>query len=151
MSTPTAETGSAVAAETGSAMSSAIETGTVEVTAETIATLVETGGYTHPLFQRTDAGRPLPGQGLFLMMGGLVEQSGALDHAIAMVEVRRVSFRKMVVAGTSVRVRLEPGESRTTSSGKTLQDWTWTAVDADEETLAVAEVLMLLETTEEKA
>ncbi len=69
MSTRTAETGSAV-----------IETGTVEVTAETISTLVDTGGYTHPLFQRTDAGRPLPGQGLFLLMGGLVEQSGALDR-----------------------------------------------------------------------
>lgn len=127
------------------------ETTAVEVTAETIATLVETGGYTHPLFQRTDPGRPLPGQGLFLLMGGLVEQSGVLDHAIAMVEVTRVSFRKMVVAGTSVQVRLEPGESRTTSSGKTLQDWTWTAVDVEGDTLAVAEVLMLLETKEEGA
>lgn len=126
-----------------------VETGTVEVTAGTIATLVETGGYTHPLFQRTDASRPLPGQGLFLLMGGLVEQSGVLDHAIAMVEVKRVSFQKMVVAGTRVQVRLDPGESRPTRSGKTLQDWTWTAVDGEGQTLAVAEVLMLLESTKE--
>ncbi len=48
-------------------------------------------------------------------------------------------------------MRLEPGESRTTSSGKTLQDWTWTAVDGEGETLAVAEVLMLLETTKEES
>lgn len=121
-----------------------IATPAVEVTAETIETLVSTGGYTHPLFQRTDGGRPLPGQGLLLLMGGLVEQSGVLDHAIAMVEIRRVSFAAMVVAGTTVRVRLAPGASRTTSSGKTLQEWTWTAIDGADGVLATAEVLMLV-------
>lgn len=121
-----------------------VETPAVEVTAATIETLVSTGGYTHPLFQRADAGRPLPGQGLLLLMGGLVEQSGALDHAIAMVEIRRVSFHRMTVAGTTVRVRLEAGASRTTSSGKTLQDWTWTAIDEADDVLATAEVLMLV-------
>ena len=116
----------------------------LEVSAETIATLVETGGYVHPLFTGTDATRPLPGQALLLLMGGLVEQSGALDHAIAMVEIRAVRFSRMVVAGTSVRVRLRAGEVTRTRSGKTLQEWTWTAVDGDDDVLATAQVLMLV-------
>ena len=116
----------------------------IEVSAETIATLVETGGYVHPLFTRTDASRPLPGQALLLLMGGLVEQSGALDHAVAMVEIRTVRFSRMVVAGTSVHVRLRPGEITRTRSGKTLQEWTWTAVGGDDDVLATAQVLMMV-------
>lgn len=133
-----------------SADSAAVETPTVAVTAETISALVKIGGYTHPLFHRIDAGRPLPGQGLLLLMGGLVEQSGALDHAVAMVEIGRVAFHSMVVAGTRVRVRLEPGDSRPTRSGKVLQEWVWTALDQDDGVLATAEVLMLVRAIKEE-
>lgn len=123
----------------------AVLTPSVEVTADLVTDLVARGGYTHPLFHPTapDQQAPLPGQGLLLLMGGLVEQSGELDHAIAMVEIRRVRFQRMAMPGTIVRVRLEPGEATTTSSGKVLHEYVWTAVDAEDEVLAVAEVLML--------
>jgi hypothetical protein len=121
-------------------------TPSVEVTSDLVTTLIDRGGYTHPLFHPDDpaSAAPLPGQGLLLLMGGLVEQSGELDDAIAMVELRQVTFQKMVLPGTTVRVRLEPGERTMTSSGKILQEYAWTAVDASDVVLAQARVLMLM-------
>lgn len=119
----------------------------VEVTADLVHGLIELGGYTHPLFQadRADqAAPPLPGQAVLLLMGGLVEQSGALDDAIALLELRRVRFRCMVTPGTSLRVRLVAGAETTTASGKLLREYAWTAVDEAGEVLAEAEVLMMV-------
>ena len=55
------------------------ESPALEVTEDLIATLVDRAGYTHPLFHPPPGagGPPLPGQGVLLLMGGLVEQSGA--------------------------------------------------------------------------
>lgn len=117
----------------------------VEVTAELVADLVRLGGYTHPLFTGATGGPvPLPGQAVVLLMGGLVEQSGLLDHAVALVELRRVRFAKMVHAGGSLRVAIEEKESTSTSSGKSLTAYGWTAVDDLGATVAEAEALMLM-------
>ena len=122
-----------------------VETGTVVLTEEVIATLVETGGYTHPLFNPADAAdRPLPGQGVLLLAGGLVEQCGILDDAVALVEIRRITFRAMVGAGDDLRVRVEPGVARATSSGRVIQEFTWQILRGVEESIADAVVVMLM-------
>jgi hypothetical protein len=127
-------------------VSSYVVTPAVEVTSDLVHDLIGLGGYTHRLFQGDGTGQapPLPGQAVLLLMGGLVEQSGALDDATAMLELRRVRFRRMVTPGTSLSVRLSAGPETTTRSGKLLREYTWTAVDGTGEALAEAEVLMLM-------
>jgi hypothetical protein len=127
-------------------VSSELVTPGVDVTADLVHELIGLGGYTHRLFQVHGAGQdpPLPGQAVLLLMGGLVEQSGALDDATALLELRRVRFRRMVTPGTSLSVRLSAGAETTTASGKVLREYVWTAVDGAGEILAEAEVLMLM-------
>ena len=119
----------------------------VLVTDELISTLVSTGGYTHPLFnpnaEMTEF-RPLPGQAVLLLMGGLVEQSGLLDHAIALLEIKRVRFDKMVGSGSRLVVDITEGARSKTSTGKILQEFVWVANDESGEQCARAEVLMLM-------
>jgi hypothetical protein len=121
-------------------------TPTVEVTSDLAATLVEAGGYTHPLFHPEDpATRPLPGQAVLLLMGGLVEQSGLLDHAIALLEIRRTRFTAMVRPGTRLRVEVEAGVSVPDGRGRARQEFTWTGYDDDkDEAVASTEVVMLV-------
>lgn len=125
-------------------------TPTVEITDDLVADLVRLGGYTHPLFHPVDNGVgggpavPMPGQGVLLLMGGLVEQSGLLDDAIALVELRSVRFLAMVRSGVTLGVRIAEVERSTTSSGKTLQVFRWTAVGDDDVPVAEAEAVMLM-------
>ena len=136
-------------------MTAAVSGGTsrtpaVEVTQPLIDGLVGLGGYTHPLFNPAPGERaagaraPMPGQGVLLLMGGLVEQSGLLDHAIALIELREVRFRTMVEAGMTLHVELTPGESRETSGGKIVQHYRWVAVDAGGAPVVEATALMLV-------
>lgn len=127
-------------------------TPTVEVTAELAATLVRAGGYTHPLFHPDDpATRPLPGQAVLLLMGGLVEQSGVLDHAIALLEIRRTRFTAMVRPGTRLRVEVGSGPAEPDGRGRARQEVTWTGYDDDkDEAVATAEVLMLVREPDEE-
>lgn len=114
----------------------------VEVTAQLVQDLVRLGGYTHPLFVGPDA--PLPGQGVLLLMGGLVEQSGRFDDAIAMVELVGARFQKMVRVGDRLHAVITPGATSTTSSGKTLQEFEWRMQDAAGEPVAIATARMLM-------
>lgn len=121
----------------------------VEVTADLIATLVTRAGYTHELFTPASGdgrGPPLPGAGVLLLMGGLVEQSGQLDDAVALLELSSVRFRKMLFAGSTLRVQIRPLEASTTSSGKVVQRFQWTGVDGDGDHVVEAEALMLMNT-----
>jgi acyl dehydratase len=130
-------------------MTSTFSTPPVEVTQSLIDGLVGLGGYTHPLFnpgarQLSEGTRaPMPGQGVLLLMGGLVEQSGLLDHAIALLELREVRFLKMLKAPTTLHVEITPGASKTTSSGKTIQHYQWTAIDAVGTRILEAQATML--------
>lgn len=125
----------------------AVVTATVDVTADLVADLVDRGGYTHPLFDVTTHGdtTPLPGQGVLLLAGGLVEQSGVLDDAVAMLELRSVRFVRMVRAGDDLRVRVVPGPWRTTSRGTYVQEFAWTVLaGAEADSVAHADVVMLM-------
>jgi hypothetical protein len=130
---------------------SCVETAGLEVTAGIIETLISTGGYTHPLFNpapdQLEAGArvPLPGPGLLLLAGGLVEQSGALAAAVAMVELRGVRFHVMVHSGDSLRVRVTPGDWRRTRHGKVVQDFEWRVLDRAGDTVAEAVAVMLMD------
>ncbi len=126
-----------------------LRTATVEVTEDVAGTIIDTGGYTHPMFlanaeRGEDEGRPLPGQGVLLLMGGLLEQSGILDDAIALLELKSVRFLQMVRVGAELSVGVTAGESRTTSSGRIVQEYTWTVYDGETERVAEAQAVMLL-------
>ncbi|WP_141578361.1 hypothetical protein [Actinomadura sp. WMMA1423] len=138
-------------------MTETFRTPPVEVTQPLIDGLVGLGGFTHPLFnpdprQRAEGVRaPMPGQGVLLLVGGLVEQSGLLDHAIALVGLREVRFLKMLKAGTTLHVELTPGTSAVTSSGKVVQHYRWAAVDAEGALILEAEALMLVRPQDDPA
>lgn len=130
-----------------------LRTEPMTVTGETIDTIVTTGGYTHPLFRpnserRADEGTtPLPGQGVLLLMGGLLEQSGILDHGIALLELKSVRFFQMVREGAVIRVEVEELESSATSRGKVVQHYQWTVVDENNERIAQVQAVMLVHAT----
>ncbi|CND51758.1 Uncharacterised protein [Mycobacterium tuberculosis] len=132
-------------------MSRTFSTPAIEVTQPLIDGLVGLGGYTHPLFnpgapeRAAGARAPMPGQGVLLLMGGLVEQSGLLDRAIALLELREVRFLKMLEAGTTLHVELTAGKTEKTSSGKLIQHYDWTAVDAEGARILEAKALMLMQ------
>lgn len=118
-------------------------TGSGIVVDEALVTgLVELGGYVHPLFTSPDP--PLPGQALLLLLGGLVEQSGELDHARALLGFREVRFHSMVRAGDRLTCRISPSPPRESSSGSWLQDYEWSGVNQDGETVVTAAVTMLV-------
>ncbi len=124
-----------------------VRTPSVEVTDELVADLVRLGGYTHRLFAAPAAERtapvPLPGQAVLLLMGGLVEQSGMLDDAVALLELRHTRFRAMVTAGMSLRVGIEEIQSSTKSSGRRVTTYRWTATDGSGNAVAETEAVML--------
>lgn len=92
----------------------------------TVRTLIETGGYTHPLF--TDArfaeasgfGRtPLPGEAILLLMGGLAELSGRFDETvIALTGFDSVRFLSPAFAGDTLRVEIEVLAKEPSRSGE---------------------------------
>lgn len=131
-------------------------TSSLTISNELVQTIVNTGGYTHPLFNPTEAGTaetinvPLPGQGVLLLMGGLIEQSGALDHAIALLELRNVKFSRMVRAGSTISVSMTPLESFRTSSGKIIHHYRWVVVDENDDTVLEAESVMLMREKEKR-
>jgi len=125
----------------------------IDITADLVADLVDRAGYVHPLFHPlpgSGVGPPLPGQAVLLLMGGLAEQSGALDHAIAMVELKSVKFLGMLRAGATLRVSILPLDSRDTSSGAVIQNYRWTGVDGDGRAVVEADVVMLMSRLEGK-
>lgn len=123
-----------------------VETTAVTLDRDLVETLVSRGGYTHPLFDVVAHGdaTPLPGQGVLLLAGGLVEQSGVLDEAVAMLEIKSVRFNQMVRAGDDLRVRVTPGEWRETSSRKFVQQFAWVVLTGDDDVVAQADVVMLM-------
>jgi acyl dehydratase len=120
---------------------------TTTVTADLVATLVTTGGYTHPLFDPPGPETPLPGQGVLLLLGGLAERSGELDDAIAMLELRKATFHRLVRPGTTLRIRIERLAAKPTSGGKVVQELRWTGLDDDGDAVAEVEVVMLMKGT----
>jgi hypothetical protein len=121
----------------------------VAVTEQLRADLVRLGGFTHPLFTRPEKvmlpeGSPLPGQAVLLLMGGLVEQSGRLDDAIALLGMREVRFRRPAIPGTRIRVTVEVVSCSPYSPGRAVCEMRWDAADDTGAALAQATVQMLV-------
>lgn len=119
---------------------------------ELVRGLIDTAGFTHPLF--TDPrfaaasrfGRtPLPGQAILLLLGGLVEQSGRFDDStIALTGFDEVRFLKPAFVGDTLRGSVEVVAKEPSSSGSrgTLV-MTWWCMNDDGETVASATARML--------
>jgi acyl dehydratase len=111
-----------------------------------LRTLVELGGYTHPLFtdpeyaRRSLFGRtPLPGQAVLLLMGGLIEQSGRFDEAVALVGFEDVRFVAPAFDGDEIRVEVEVA-----SRERRIVTMRWRCLDRLGEPLVEATARMLL-------
>ena len=121
----------------------------LEVSRELIDTLVNVGGYSHPLFNPTPEKlangvfAPLMGQGVLLLAGGLAERSGAMDDVIALLEFREVRFHAMITAGDRIHVVMTCLATRVTSGGKRVSDYAWAVVDQTGQTVLDAVVVML--------
>lgn len=114
----------------------------------TVAALVKTGGYVHPLFAATtDNPRvPVPGPALLYVAAGLVEQSGVLDQAQALLAIDEVRFHGMVFAGSTIRVEVTWLDERRTTTGRLLEQYRWTIVSGHpDEVVAEATVLMMMQ------
>lgn len=122
----------------------------LDVTDDLVSALIRLGGYVHPLFAQTgehaavDVGPPLPGQALLLLAGGLAEQSGELDRARVMVELRSVRFLELVRAGSRLSLALYAGDERRTSGGSILREYRWELTNGPGRVVMEADVLMLM-------
>lgn len=117
-----------------------------------VRTLVEAGGYTHPLFTDPEFAKssafgrtPLPGEATLLIMGGLVEQSGRFDESvIALIELNAVRFVAPAFAGDTLRVEVEVLAKEPRPDGKrgTLV-MAWRCLNNRDETVCEAVARML--------
>ena len=90
-------------------------TPSITLDAERVANIVAAGGYTHPLFTdpafaaASPFGRtPVPGEGLLLVMGGLIEQTDRFDETtIALTGFDSVRFVAAAFIGDTVHVVAE--------------------------------------------
>jgi acyl dehydratase len=83
-------------------------------------------GYVFPLF--TDeafarragfAGRPVPGELVLLVLGGLAEQTGVFDETtLALTGLDSVRFLTPALVGDTVRLVMEVSEKRQSDSGR---------------------------------
>ena len=124
----------------------------IEITEELRATLVRVGNYTHPLFSDLTTAKlsgmpalPLPGQALLLLAGGAAENSGAIDDAIALVELSQTQFLKPAFAGDSVVLELTEIDRTLTSNGdKAIANFAWKITNQSGEILATTTAKMLM-------
>jgi acyl dehydratase len=119
---------------------------------ETVRTLIETGGYTHPIFTdpafaaASGFGRtPLPGQAVLLLMGGLVEHSGRFDDSvIALTGFDEVRFVAPAFAGDTLRAEVEVLAKEPSRSGsRGVLVMAWRCVNGAGEPVAEATARML--------
>lgn len=106
----------------------------VEVSESLVATLVDLGGYVHPLFhddtyRRTHSplsAAPLPGSAVLHLLGGLAEQCGALDDtALVLLGFQEVRFVSPLLAGDTLTLELKVLDTRPTSSGRAVLQMQW--------------------------
>jgi len=128
------------------------ETAARAVTAHDADTMVQVGGYTHPLFAdpafaaaSSFGKRPLPGQALLLLMGGLIEQSGRFDDTvIALLGFDEVNFRAPAFEGSTIRVRVEVLAKELVGGGKRgILTMAWSAIDQGQTVLVDAIARMM--------
>jgi acyl dehydratase len=110
------------------------------VTEGALRQLVALSGYRHPLF--TDpahaaalaGGVPVPGGLLLGMLGGLVERCPLLEAApVVLAGFGDVRFRRLVVAGDTLRADLRGEGKRITDGGTGLVEVSWVAYNQRDE------------------
>ncbi|HEX9776339.1 MAG TPA: MaoC/PaaZ C-terminal domain-containing protein [Actinomycetota bacterium] len=124
-----------------------------ELTEEDVDLLVRVGGYTHPLFTdpafaaaSTFGRRPLPGEAILHVMGGLVEQTGRFDDTvIALVGFDDVRFRGAAFAGDSINVEVEIVAKEGKPDDRGLITMAWRCLGADGRPLVEATARMLFQ------
>ncbi|WP_190814465.1 hotdog family protein [Saccharopolyspora pogona] len=79
-----------------------------------------------------------------MLAGGLAEQSGALDDAIALVELKSVTFLRMVRAGQVLSLELTPEVERATKSGKVIREYRWLVREHGGDPVMEATAVMLM-------
>lgn len=120
-----------------------------------VRTLIEIGGFTHPLF--TDpavaaasgfAKTPVPGQALLMVMGGLLEQTGRFDDTVvALTGFDSVRFLKPAFAGDSLMTEVEVlSKEPTPSGGRAVMVMSWRCVKPGGELVVEATARMLFKT-----
>jgi acyl dehydratase len=123
-----------------------------KITDDDVDELVGRGGYTHPLFadpafaRRSPFGRrPLPGQAVLLIMGGLAEQTGTFDESvIALLGFDEVRFVAPAFAGDTIHVDIAVTAKELRADGRRgVLKMLWTARNADDRVLVVASASML--------
>jgi acyl dehydratase len=120
------------------------------ITADDVDVLVRIGGYTHPLFTDPEHARasifgkrPLPGQAVLLLMGGLVEQTGRFDETVlALTHLDKVVFHKAAFEGDSIHVAVEVLEKGGSGTGRGVVEMFWHCRRGDE--LVVSSVATML-------
>lgn len=124
-----------------------IDAGVVEIDEHGASGAIRWAGYTHPLFASPALGRPVPGELVLLLLGGLAERSGIFDESvIALVETRSVRFQGMAVAGDSLRLRMKVNSKLRTRSGvKGLLTFSWICTKAGGDPVLEAEMVFLVE------
>lgn len=120
------------------------------LTEDDVQALVAVGGYTHPLF--TDPAfaaaspfgkRPIPGEGVLHMMGGLIESSDRFDETVvALVGFDEVAFKGAAFAGDTIRVQCETLE-KVPGRSTGLIAFAWRCLNASDEVLVEARARML--------
>ena len=134
------------ALEVGSSASSP----TRVISAADLDEIVAVGGYTHPLFtdpayatRSTFKARPVPGQGLMLLMGGLAEQTQIFDDTtIGLIAFDTVRFLSPAFAGDAVRLDMEVIAKERDHAGRGVLVFAW-LLHRDETLLVEAIARML--------
>lgn len=120
------------------------------ITAEDLDAMVVVGGYTHPLFVDPEYAarspfkrRPVPGQGLMLLMGGLAEQSGVFDDTtIGLIAFDTVRFLSPAFAGDAIQLDMEVISKERDHAGRGVLVFAW-LLHRDETLLVEAIARML--------
>ena len=130
----------------------AMKTAPVLLTKDLRDSLVKLGNYIHPIFHDLAVAQssgmqtlPLPGQGLLLLAGGAVEESGLVENAIALVGLGETKFVRPAFVGEEIIVEIHEASRTLTSAGdKAIGVFTWKIINGNDEVLATTTAKMLL-------
>lgn len=121
------------------------------ITGSDLATIVQVGGYTHPLFNDPAyletspfEATPLPGEGVLLLMGGLVESTEKFDDTvIALTGFTDVSFKRPVSEGDEIHVEVEVMDKEDLKPSVSQMTIKWSVLNSRDEICMIAVGKML--------
>lgn len=123
---------------------------------EDAAEVTAWAGYVFPLFTDVDfarragfPGRPLPGELVLLLLGGLAEQTGVFDETtIALIGMDGVRFLKPCVPGDTIRLEMEVTGKELSGSGRRgFVTFAWTCTNQRDERVLEASATLAFRTS----